>query len=99
MSEGMDAFPAIPEDNRILYFGRDRAAFRLFSHFHPAPIEIDGARWPTVEHFYQAAPSPRRRTRPRPRISRPVRTRRKRGSGKAPGSFSTKSCRGRTGRT
>lgn len=47
----------IPADNRILYFNRDRAAFRFLSHFWPSPIELDGELWPTVEHFYQAQKS------------------------------------------
>jgi N-glycosidase YbiA len=51
------AFAAIPSDGRILYFGRDRAAFGFLSHFHPAPIALDGETWPTVEHFYQAQKS------------------------------------------
>jgi N-glycosidase YbiA len=46
--------PAIPFDNRILYFGRDRDQFGFLSHFHPSPIELDGETWPTVEHYYQA---------------------------------------------
>jgi ribA/ribD-fused uncharacterized protein len=49
--------PAIPADGRILYFGRDREAFGFLSHFHPAPIELDGETWPTVEHYYQAQKS------------------------------------------
>ena len=44
----------IPADNRILYFGRDRAQFRFLSHFHPSPIVLDAETWPTVEHYYQA---------------------------------------------
>lgn len=32
----------IPADNRVLYFGRDREAFRFLSHFHPAAIVLDG---------------------------------------------------------
>lgn len=48
----------IPPDNRILYFGRDRAAFRFLSHFHPSQIVLDDATWPTVEHYYQAQKSP-----------------------------------------
>lgn len=48
---------AIPPDNRILYFDRDRAAFGFLSHFQPAPIWLDGALWPTVEHWYQAQKS------------------------------------------
>jgi len=47
----------IPEDNRILYFERDRALFRFLSHFHAAPIQLEGEVWPTVEHFYQAQKS------------------------------------------
>jgi ribA/ribD-fused uncharacterized protein len=49
--------PAIPPDGRILYFARDRAAFGFLSHFHPAPIALDGEAWPTVEHYYQAQKS------------------------------------------
>jgi hypothetical protein len=45
-------FPQIPFDKRILYFGRDRMQFG--SHFHPAPVELDGVVWPSAEHFYQA---------------------------------------------
>jgi ribA/ribD-fused uncharacterized protein len=28
--------------------------YREFSNFAPFPIELDGKRWPTSEHFYQA---------------------------------------------
>lgn len=44
----------IPTDYRILYFGRDCAAFGFLSHFFASPFELDGVLWPTVEHFYQA---------------------------------------------
>jgi ribA/ribD-fused uncharacterized protein len=27
---------------------------REFSNFAPFPIDLDGVRWPTVEHYYQA---------------------------------------------
>jgi len=47
----------IPDDNRILYFTRDRAAFRFLSHFWPSPIQLDDQNWPTVEHYYQAQKS------------------------------------------
>jgi ribA/ribD-fused uncharacterized protein len=47
----------IPEDNRILYYARDREKFSFLSHFHAAPIILDGEIWPTVEHFYQAQKS------------------------------------------
>ena len=46
----------IPEDNHILYFTRDREAFRFLSHFWSSPIIVDEA-WPTVEHYYQAQKS------------------------------------------
>jgi len=46
-----------PLDNRILYYGRDRDAFRFLSHFYASPIELDGETWATVEHFYQAQKS------------------------------------------
>ena len=48
----------IPEDNRILYFERDRGRFGFLSHFHPAAILLDDEVWPTVEHYYQAQKSP-----------------------------------------
>jgi ribA/ribD-fused uncharacterized protein len=44
----------IPQDNRILYFQRDREQFGFFSHFHPSPIVLDGETWPTVEHYFQS---------------------------------------------
>lgn len=53
----MGEFPIIPADGRILYFGRDRGAFGYLSHFHPAPVCLDGETWPTVEHYYQAQKS------------------------------------------
>lgn len=47
----------IPPDRRILYFGRDRERFGFLSHFYPAPIDLDGEVWQTVEHHYQAQKS------------------------------------------
>jgi N-glycosidase YbiA len=47
----------IPDDNRILYFARDRQAGRFLSHFWPSVIELDGETWPDVEHYYQAQKS------------------------------------------
>lgn len=49
--------PQIPEDNRILYYERDRNAYRFLSHFWPSQIELDGESWPTVEQYYQAQKS------------------------------------------
>ncbi len=37
----------------IQYFARDRDLYGFMSHFEPSPIELDGERWPTVEHYYQ----------------------------------------------
>jgi ribA/ribD-fused uncharacterized protein len=48
----------IPDDNRILYFERDRERFGFLSHFHPAPVVLDGESWLTAEHYYQAQKSP-----------------------------------------
>lgn len=50
----MNVENSIPQDNRILYFARDRGAFGFMSHFHPSPIVLDGLSWASVEHFYQA---------------------------------------------
>jgi predicted NAD-dependent protein-ADP-ribosyltransferase YbiA (DUF1768 family) len=47
----------VPGDNAIPYFSRDREAFGFMSHFHSAPINLDGLDWPTAEHFYQAQKS------------------------------------------
>jgi ribA/ribD-fused uncharacterized protein len=49
--------PAIPDDNRVLYFERDRSAFGFMSHFWPSTIILDDESWPTVEHYYQAQKS------------------------------------------
>lgn len=48
----------IPADGRILYFGRDQDRFGFLSHFYPAPVQLDGELWLTVEHYYQAQKSP-----------------------------------------
>jgi ribA/ribD-fused uncharacterized protein len=37
----------------IRFFSKSET-HREFSNFAPFPIEIDGRRWPSVEHFYQA---------------------------------------------
>ncbi len=48
---------ALPVDNRILFRKRDRTTFGFLSNFHAVPIEVDGEKWATVEHFYQAQQS------------------------------------------
>ena len=47
----------VPDDNRILYYRRDRKLYRFMSHFYTSPIDVDGERWVTVEHYYQAQKS------------------------------------------
>ncbi len=47
----------IPDDNRILFFKRNREHFGFLSNFAEAPFELDGQIWPTVEHYYQAQKS------------------------------------------
>ncbi len=37
-----------------IHFYSKSAAFSEFSNFAPFPIAIDGERWPSVEHYYQA---------------------------------------------
>jgi ribA/ribD-fused uncharacterized protein len=38
----------------IIAFYSTREAYGAFSNFAPSPIELDGLRWPTVEHYFQA---------------------------------------------
>ncbi len=47
----------IPEDNKILFFQRNREHFGFLSNFADAPFELNGQIWPTVEHYYQAQKS------------------------------------------
>lgn len=47
----------VPDDNRILYYRRDRTMYRFLSHFYASPIDVDGELWMTVEHYYQAQKS------------------------------------------
>jgi ribA/ribD-fused uncharacterized protein len=37
----------------IRFFSKSQT-HREFSNFAPFPIDLDGKRWPSVEHFYQA---------------------------------------------
>ena len=57
VAHGPETAGFVPPDNRVLYFGRDRARFRFLSHFYPSPIVLEGEAWPTVEHYYQAQKS------------------------------------------
>lgn len=38
-----------------IYFYSHKKPYREFSNFWVAPFEVDGVRWPTVEHYFQAA--------------------------------------------
>jgi len=55
----MNDFPVIPDENRILFYARDRELFGFLSNFHECPIVLDGETWPSVEHYYQAQKSRR----------------------------------------
>jgi N-glycosidase YbiA len=37
-----------------IYFYKVCDSYGCFSNFSPHPIEVDGVRWATVEHYYQA---------------------------------------------
>ena len=41
------------QTNRILFY-RVSEPYGEFSNFSPYPIKVDGKRWPTSEHFFQA---------------------------------------------
>jgi ribA/ribD-fused uncharacterized protein len=47
----------IPDDNRILFFDRDRQGFGFLSNFREAPITLDGLTWRSTEYYYQAQKS------------------------------------------
>src|SRR5690242_17564826 len=43
--------------SKILFY-RVREPYGEFSNFSPHPIEVNGKRWPTVEHYFQAQKFP-----------------------------------------
>ncbi|HMO14895.1 MAG TPA: NADAR family protein [Pirellulaceae bacterium] len=47
----------IPDDNRILFFNRDRESFGFLSNYHEASIEIEGVNYRSTEFYYQAQKS------------------------------------------
>ncbi|MBX9678983.1 MAG: NADAR family protein [Gemmataceae bacterium] len=47
----------IPDDNRILFFARDRELYGFMSNFHDASISLCGEVWRSTEYFYQAQKS------------------------------------------
>jgi ribA/ribD-fused uncharacterized protein len=38
----------------IYFYGSDEVPYGCFSNFSPHGFELDGAWWPTSEHYYQA---------------------------------------------
>ena len=39
---------------RVINFYRVSDEYGCFSNFSPHPIDLDGKRWPTAEHYFQA---------------------------------------------
>jgi ribA/ribD-fused uncharacterized protein len=42
----------------ILFYSHTVGPYAALSSFSPHPFELDGTRWPTVEHYFQAAKFP-----------------------------------------
>lgn len=42
----------------IRFYGTDDPQYGGFSNFAPYPFGLDGVRWPTVEHYFQAQKFP-----------------------------------------
>ncbi|KAH7415458.1 hypothetical protein KP509_14G044700 [Ceratopteris richardii] len=42
------------ESSDILFYNENKGRFGCFSNFYPAQIFVDGKKWATVEHYYQA---------------------------------------------
>ncbi len=54
MSDEVDAVVEDRVPQPVIAFYSTREAYGAFSNFAPSPIELDGLRWPTVEHYFQA---------------------------------------------
>src|SRR5262245_59272949 len=50
----MRADPQTPRTRKVIRFRGLRDEFGFFSNFFPAPLVVQGKRWPTVEHYFQA---------------------------------------------
>ena len=48
----------VTTDGPIRFFSKLDNEYRGFSNFAPSPVTIDGKRYPTVEHYYQASRFP-----------------------------------------
>lgn len=51
------AFPATPQDNKVMFYERGRLEFGFLSNFYPCRIEIDGHVWPHTEAYNQSQKS------------------------------------------
>ena len=45
--------PVAPPAREIRFYST-RDAYGEFSNFHPSPFTLNGKKWPTVEHYFQA---------------------------------------------
>ncbi|MCB9749278.1 MAG: NADAR family protein [Myxococcales bacterium] len=54
----------------VIRFYREDRDYGEFSNFSPHPIELDGERWPTSEHYFQAMKFEDPRSRARVRDAR-----------------------------
>jgi len=45
------------DENVIAFYTTKEVPYGCFSNFYRAPIDLDGRRWPTSEHYYQARKS------------------------------------------
>ena len=49
-----EGFGRMEPNHKFIHFYRTRDPYGEFSNFARYPIEIDGKRWPTSEHYFQA---------------------------------------------
>jgi len=38
---------------KILFYNEREEPFGVFSNFSPHPVNLNGKRWPTTEHYFQ----------------------------------------------
>lgn len=53
-SSGVKSPPEVNNQKEIKFYGVRGKKYGCFSNFSPHPILVDGKRYPTSEHFYQA---------------------------------------------
>ena len=54
MSDEVDTVVEDRVPQPVIAFYSTRETYGAFSNFAPYPFELDGLRWPTVEHYFQA---------------------------------------------